>query len=198
MATPEPVATPEPPQPVATPEPQQESDDDDSDGQPDFDGQTLEVKHVTDDSTACLDVKHGEASDGQEVRTWECNDSDAQKWTFEKRTEGDYAGSYRLVSAIGDDTHCLDNRGVFETSHHMGIWSCEADTHWAASHQSVTIAESGDGYTLTFTDGDKSVWLVTDRASDNPRGGADQETVGDDAPASAVWRIEVEESDDSD
>ena len=38
-----------------------------SGGAPDFDGQTLEVKHVTDDSTACLDVQYGSASNGQDV-----------------------------------------------------------------------------------------------------------------------------------
>ena len=59
---------------------------------PDFDGQTLEVQHVTADSTACLDVKWGNASDGQDVWTWDCNDTDAQKWTFEKRTAGAYTG----------------------------------------------------------------------------------------------------------
>ena len=115
---------------------------------PDFDGQTLEVQHVTADSTACLDVQWGNATNGQDVWTWDCNDTDAQKWTFEKRTTGDYKDSYRLVSALGN--YCLDNRGDFSTSTRMGIWSCVSDTHGAAANQSVTIEASGDGYTLTF------------------------------------------------
>ena len=154
---------------------------------PDFDGQTLEVQHVTADSTACLDVKWGNASNGQDVWTWDCNNTNAQKWTFEKRTAGTYTGKYRLVSKLGN--YCLDNRGDFTTSDRMGIWSCVADTHGAAANQSVTIAASGDGYTLTFSNGSSSVWLVTDRASDNAKGGANQTTVSGTAGASAIWRL---------
>ena len=154
---------------------------------PDFDGQTLEVQHVTDDSTACLDIQWGNASNGQDVQTWDCNDTDAQKWTFEKRTSGAYQGSYRLVSKLGN--YCLDNRGDFATSDRMGIWSCVGDTDGAAANQSVTIAASGDGYTLTFSNGSSSVWLVTDRASGNPQGGANQTAVSGTAGASAIWRL---------
>ena len=157
----------------------------------DFDGQTLEVQHVTADSTACLDVSGAIAENGRNVQTWECNNTDAQKWIFQKRTAGDYSGSYRLVSLVGDDTYCLDNRGDFSTSDRMGIWGCVSDTHGAAANQSVTIEASGDGYTITFVrnSDSKSVWLVTDRASNTPRGGANQTTVTDTVPASAVWRI---------
>ena len=161
------------------------SDSDSSD--PDFDGQTLAVKHVTADSTGCLDVKWGNARNGQDVWTWECNGTAAQQWTFEKRTAGTYQDSYRLVSGLGN--YCLDNRGDFATGDRMGIWSCVADTHGAAANQSVTIAASGEGYTITFTRGSASVWLVTDRASGNPKGGANQTTVSGTAGASAIWSI---------
>ena len=154
---------------------------------PDFDGQTLEVQHVTDDSTACLDVQWGNASNGQDVQTWECNNTNAQQWTFEKRTAGDYAGSYRLVSKLGN--YCLDNRGDFTTSSRMGIWSCVDDNHSAAANQSVAVAASGEGYTLTFSNGSSSVWLTTDRASDDPEGSAGQTTVSGSAGANAIWRI---------
>ena len=175
VGTPTPTPTPEP-----TPEPSF-----------DFDGQTLYVWHETDDSEGCLDVKHGNRSNGQDVWTWECNKTDAQKWKFEKRAAGAYAGSYRLVSALGSDTHCLDNRGDFTTGDRMGIWSCVDDTHGAAANQSVTIAASGEGYTLTFVrnSDSKSVWLVTDRTSTNPKGGVNQTTVSGAAPDSAVWTI---------
>ena len=112
---------------------------------PNFDGQTLEVRHVTDDSTGCLDVKWALARNGQDVWVWVCNDTNAQQWTFEKRTAGDYVGSYRLVSNVGNGSYCLDNRGDFITSDRMGIWSCLDDTHHHAANQSVTITASGDG-----------------------------------------------------
>ena len=156
-------------------------------GDPDFDGQTLEIQHVTADSTACLDVQWGNASNGQDVQTWDCNDTDAQQWTFEKRTSGTYQGSYRLVSGLGN--YCLDNRGDFATSDRMGIWSCVGDTDGAAANQSVTVAASGSGYTLTFSNGSSSVWLVTDRASDNAQGGANQTTASGTAGTSAIWRL---------
>ena len=156
-----------------------------------FDGKTLALWHLSDDSVACLDLRWGNASDGQDVQTWECNGTDAQKWKFQKRTSGDYAGSYRLVSLVGDDTYCLDNRGDFSTGDRMGIWSCVDDSHGAAANQSVTITASGSGYTITFVrqSDNKSVWLVTDRASNNPQGGANQATVTDTVPDSAIWHI---------
>ena len=172
--------------PVPTPEPQPGTPQDD-----DFDGETLAIKHVTADSTACLDVSYARAADGQDVWTWDCNNTDAQKWKFEKRTSGAYKDSYRLVSQVGDGaTYCLDNRGAFTTSDQMGIWSCVGDTDGAAANQSVTVAASGSGYTLTFSNGSRSVWLVTDRASSNPKGGANQTTVSGTAGASAIWTIE--------
>ncbi len=176
--TPTPTPTPEP-----TPTPTPVSDN--------FDGQVWEVQHVTDDSTSCLDVSYGDASNGQDVWMWKCNDTDAQKWRFEKRTAGDYKDSYRLVSTIGSDTHCLDNRGDFTTGDRMGVWQCVDDTHGAAPNQSVTIEPSGDGYTITFVrnSDSKSVWLVTDRASDDVYGGANQSTVSGSPGADAIWRI---------
>ena len=156
---------------------------------PNFDGQTLVVKHVTADATGCLDVQWGRAANGQAVWTWTCNNTDAQQWTFEQRTDGDYAGAYRLVSGVGNGNYCLDNRGDFATSGRMGIWSCVSDTHGAVANQTVTIAAAGNGYSQTFTKGNASVWLTTDRESANPKGDAAQTAVSGSAPASAVWRI---------
>ena len=157
--------------------------------QPDFDGDSVTIQHLTTDSTACLDVKWGDAQDGQDVWTWDCNNTEAQKWTLEKRTAGAYAGYYRVVSQLSNDTYCLDNRGDFTTSDRMGIWSCVSDTHGAAANQSVTIAASGNGHTITFANGTNSVWLVTDRASDSPYGGANQTTVSGSAGTAAIWQI---------
>ena len=152
-----------------------------------FDGKTVTIQHVTTDSTACLDVSYGDATNGQDVWTWECNSTDAQKWTLEKRTSGDYSDSYRAVSQLGN--YCLDNRGDFSNSDRMGIWSCVDDSHGTAANQSFTIASSGDGYTITFTNGSSSSWLVTDRASDDVYGGANQSTASGTAGADAIWRI---------
>ena len=106
---------------------------------PGFDGQTLAIKHVTSTSTACLDVSGAQASNGRDVQTWECNETNAQKWTLQKRTAGTYAGAYRLVSKLGN--YCLDNRGDFSTSTRMGIWKgggCKAplpmEGHSAGAH----------------------------------------------------------------
>ena len=156
-----------------------------------FDGQTLAIEHVSSAATGCLDVSYGNATNGQDVWVWACNESDAQKWTFEKRTTGAYKDSYRLVSSLGDGTYCLDNRGDFATSDRMGIWRCVDDNHWAAANQSVAIEAVGSGYTLTFNRvGDnKSVWLTTDRASDSQYGAANQTTVSGIAGPNAIWSI---------
>ena len=169
--------------------------DDDDDELPEFDGWTYELKHVTDDSTACLDVSYGLARDGQDVWTWACNGTDAQQWTLEKRTAGAYKDSYRLVNKLGDGAYCLDNRGDFATSQRMAIGTCVADTHADAANQSVTIAaagdDDGDGYTLTFSNGSQSSWLSTDRTSNNVYGGANQTTVSGAAGDSAHWQLEI-------
>ena len=72
--------------------PRSQNDPGSGGGGPSFDGQTLAVKHVTADSTACLDVSYGNAVNGQDVWTWDCNDTDAQQWTFEQRTAGGLRG----------------------------------------------------------------------------------------------------------
>ena len=151
------------------------------------------IRHVTDDSEGCLNVPGGSASNGKELETYDCSsETNSQQWKLEVRSEGDYAGYHRLVSLAGGGTYCLDNRGDFTSSDRMGVWACVADTHGAAANQSVTIEASGDGYTITFarnSDG-KSVRLVTDRASNNVYGGANQATAAGSPPASAIWQIE--------
>ena len=181
-ATPEP--TPEPtPAPTPTPTPQPESDDP-------FDGQVFEIRHVTADSTSCLDVSYGRKSNGQVVWMWDCNDTTAQKWRFVKRTSGDFAGTYRLVSSLSVDSHCLDNHGDFVTSSRMVVWQCLEDDHTDAANQSVTIDAARDGYTITFTNGNGvSVWLATGRAADSVVGDAYQEVVSGSPPTTAIWQI---------
>ena len=161
----------------------------DSGPAPVFHNQVFELQHVTADSTGCLDVPGAAPEDGKELQTWACNDTPAQQWRLVKRAAGDKSGEYKVVSQVGDETYCLDNRGDFATGDRMGLWTCVADTHGAVANQSVAIAASGSGYTLTFSNNGSSVWLTTDRASANPQGGAGQTTVTSTVPASAVWRI---------
>ena len=154
---------------------------------PAFAGQTVQVQHVIGNSTACLTVPDNTVSDGKELTTAACDSAaDGQKWQVEQRTGGDAKDFYRLVSAIGDDTHCLDNRGEFATSDRMGIWTCANDTHTAALNQSVIITASGDGYTLTFTRRHYESWLTTDRTADTPAGNVGQTSRVKTVPASAV------------
>ena len=161
----------------------------DSGPAPVFHNQVVELQHVTADSTGCLDVPGAAPEDGKELQTWACNDTNAQQWRLVKRAAGDKSGEYKVVSQVGNETYCLDNRGDFATGDRMGLWTCVADTHGAVANQSVAIAASGSGYTLTFSNNGSSVWLTTDRASANPQGGAGQTTVTSTVPASAVWRI---------
>ena len=96
-------------------------------------GQTVNVRHESStlsSTTGCLDVQWGKAANGQNVQTWECNDTKAQDWRLEQRTTGGQVGRYRLVSGLGDgSTYCLDNRGDYYDSARMGIWSCVGDDH---------------------------------------------------------------------
>ena len=151
-------------------------------------GKTLTVSHVTDEATGCLDVSGGQASNGQNVQTWGCNGTDAQKWTLEKRTAGDHAGRYRLVSGVGDGaSYCLDNRGDFSNSDRMGIWQCVADSHGAAANQSFDLAASGDGWVLTFVRGNASSMLWAQRDTDSTSGNVGQRTGT--ASSRAVWQL---------
>ena len=139
----------------------------------DFDDQIVQIYHVTDDSTGCLALPG--------VVTVECDDSVLQQWRLEKQT----SGAYLVRSMAASQTTCLDNNGQFTTSSDMKARYCARNANLATDHggystpanQSVTIAASGDGYTLTFTSGANSSWLTTDRASNSPGGGVGQTTV---------------------
>ena len=159
---------------------------------PDFHNQVVELQHVTDDSTGCLDVPAAQPENGKQLQTWECNDTNAQKWRLVKRASGDKTGEYKVVSQVGNEAYCLDNRGDFVTSARMGLWTCVDDSHGAVANQSVTITASGDGHTLTFTNNGASVWMSTDRADDTPQGGVGQTASSGTAPATAVWSIVTE------
>ena len=139
--------------------------------EPDFDGQTLEVKHVTSDSTACLDVSYGTAANGQDVQTWDCNNSQTPRsGPWRSGPQAITRASTGLSAPWATTAWTTAATSPPVTGWASGAASTTPDG--AAANQSVTIAASGSGYTLTFANGSSSVWLTTDRTSTNPRGGA--------------------------
>ncbi len=155
-------------------------------------GQNLTIMHESLLATGCLDVQWAHARNGQNVQTWECNGTNAQVWRLERRTAGDEAGRFRLVSGVGDgETYCLDNRGQYRDSDMMGIWSCVADDHHAVPNQTFDLAQSGGGWTLTFTRDNASSVLWAERATDRSRGNVGQRSGG--SGQRAAWRIVSDE-----
>ncbi|MGI9280682.1 MAG: ricin-type beta-trefoil lectin domain protein [Endozoicomonas sp.] len=65
-------------------------------------------------SNLCLDVEGGNRDNGTNVRLWECNGSDAQKWSY------DSANGF-LRSKLGT---CLDNRGQTFSNGEIVVWEC--------------------------------------------------------------------------
>ena len=148
---------------------------------------TVVLENDLGSTTGCLDVQWGEAANGQNVQTWECNGTRAQAWTLEQRTSGDKQGSYRLVSGVGDgNTYCLDNRGDFYDGGRMGIWSCLDNDHRDVANQSFALTTSGGGYRLTFSSNGTTTKLWAERTTTNPKGEVSQRTA---SGARAVWRL---------
>ena len=111
---------------------------------PNFDGQTLAIKHVAAGSTACLDVSGGQAVNGGDVQTWDCNQSNAQQWTLEKRS----LGRLRGFLPAGQQVWATTASTTAATSRPATAWASgvvSSDTDGAAGNQSVTIAAAGDG-----------------------------------------------------
>ena len=138
-------------------------------------------------TTGCLDVQWGKAANGQNVQTWECNGTAAQKWKLQERTSGPRKGSYRLVSGVGDgNTYCLDNRGDFHDNGRMGIWSCVADDHGAVNNQSFDLSSTSGGKVLTFSRNGSSTKLWAKRSTTSPKGEVSQRTS---ESVRMVWRM---------
>ena len=150
-------------------------------------GRTVVLESDLGSTTGCLDVQWGEAANGQNVQTWECNGTRAQEWTLEQRTGGAKQGSYRLVSGVGDgNTYCLDNRGDFHDGGRMGIWSCLDNDHRDVANQSVSLTSSHGGSVLTFSRNGAQTKLWAERTTTNPKGEVSQRTA---SGARAVWRL---------
>ena len=156
------------------------------------DGKTVEIRSVISGSTACLDVQHAAAKNGQNVWTWECNQTVAQRWTLKK--VGTNVGEYQLISKVGVGTsYCLDNRGDYHDGGRVGIWSCLADdsAYWW-SNQVVIIEPDGDKtFTLAWNrTGETKTKLYTDRSAGNKRGSAEQVLDSNDANGDK-WEIHI-------
>ena len=150
-------------------------------------GRTVVLENDLGSTTGCLDVQWGEAANGQNVQTWECNGTNAQEWTLEQRTSGAKQGSYRLVSGVGDgNSYCLDNRGDFHDGGRMGIWSCVDDDHRDVANQSFSLTSSHGGSVLTFSRNGASTKLWAERTTTHPKGEVSQRTA---SGARAVWRL---------
>ena len=148
---------------------------------------TVVLENDLGSTTGCLDVQWGEAANGQNVQTWECNGTNAQTWTLEQRTSGDKQGSYRLVSGVGDgNTYCLDNRGDFHDGGRMGIWSCLDNDHRDVANQSFDLSSAAGGSVLTFSRNGAQTKLWAERTTTNPKGEVSQRTA---SGARAVWRL---------
>ena len=148
---------------------------------------TVVLENDLGSTTGCLDVQWGEAANGQNVQTWECNGTNAQEWTLEQRTGGAKQGSYRLVSGVGDgNTYCLDNRGDFHDGGRMGIWSCLDNDHRDVANQSFALSSSHGGSVLTFSSNGTATKLWAERTTTNPKGEVSQRTA---SGARAVWRL---------
>ena len=158
-----------------------------------FTGQDVEIVHSHGGTDACLDVKWGQAKNGQDVWSYACNGTNAQKWRLVARG-GDAVGAYKVVSRLGN--YCLDNRGDFSDGGRMGIWSCVGDTHGAVRNQSVYFkALAGGEYNLVFRKSDGTevaVWAY--RAGGDKNGNVGQRTSGHFADTRARWSVHGEDT----
>ena len=154
----------------------------------DFLDTTVILKNTVSGLESCLDVKWAAARNGQDVQTWECNNTNAQDWTLKSATVNGES-RYRLVSGVGDgDTYCLDNRGDFHDGGRVGIWTCVTDDHGAAANQTFQLIESGDGYEIAWSRNGVTTLARSARASGNTRGDVVQ-TTSSSAGERSVWKI---------
>ena len=120
------------------------------DGRPQDDllGQDLRITHVP--NGGCMDLKYGWTNNGQDIRTWPCNGTDAQKWKLESGSHS-FSGMYRLVNKRNTYSHCLDNTGTVSDGTNMHLWGCLGRSHEHASNQYFSIEHiSGNKYRMYF------------------------------------------------
>ena len=132
----------------------------------------------------CLDVQQGKAQNGQNVQTWDCNGSAAQKWNLSHLSDSDF----RIKSSLNNDSHCLDNRGDFENDGRIGIWKCASGGH---VNQTFSIGKFGDDWVVYTEDSSNKYAMSTTRNSTGTRGDAvSKTTYSDDVSPNSLWSVD--------
>lgn len=94
----------------------------------------------------CLDVEGGNAANGTNVRLWDCNGSNAQKWAYD-------AANGFLRSALGK---CLDNRGQDYNGGEIVIWDCIYSNNLRFDWVGTSLRNRRDNYYAVDAYGDYS------------------------------------------
>ena len=123
-------------------------------------------QQAKDGSIRCLDIKYGAATLGTFVQTVGCNGTDAQKWKFERRSNGKYTLVSKMTTnlwILGTIYYCVDNRGTFDKLDHVHIYSCHGDNHASVANQLLTLESTsdGDGFRLKFSSGSNHMYFGT-------------------------------------
>ena len=123
-------------------------------------------QQARDGAIRCLDIKYGAATLGTFVQTVGCNGTDAQKWKFERRSNGKYTLVSKMTTnlwILGTIYYCVDNRGTFDKLDHVHIYSCHGDNHASVANQLLTLESTsdGDGFRLKFSSGSNHMYFGT-------------------------------------
>ena len=162
-----------------------------------FTGKPVTVSHTAGNTTGCLDVSEdkayvGTAVVGYLVRTAACDNTAAQTWRVERRTQGPQAGTYTLVSGVtshgGRYHYCLDNWGTFRVTSTMAVGRCRPDAHPEVARQALSLTASGTGYVLTFTGGPTNTIVWAGRDSNTAQGPVSQQSAAS-GGGRAIWQI---------
>ncbi len=162
-----------------------------------FTGKPVTVSHTAGNTTGCLDVSEnkayvGTAVVGYLVETAACDNSAAQTWRVERRTQGPQAGTYTLVSGVtshgGRYNYCLDNWGTFRKNSPVAVGRCRPDVHPDVARQALSLTASGTGYVLTFTGGTPHTIVWAGRDSNNAQGPVSQQAASS-GGGRKIWQI---------
>ncbi len=162
-----------------------------------FTGKPVTVSHTAGNTTGCLDVSEnkayvGTAVVGYLVETAACDNSAAQTWRVERRTQGPQAGTYTLVSGVtshgGRYNYCLDNWGTFRVTSTMAVGLCRPDAHPEVARQALSLTSSGTGYVLTFTGGSARTIVWAGRDSGSAQGPVSQQAASS-GGGRKIWQI---------
>jgi len=103
----------------------------------------------------CMDLEHGDTTNGNAVQIWDCNNRHTQGWVF----KGD-----RLVYKA-NQSKCVDLRGGNVTNGaKLQIWDCMSASNTLASNQGWTYESGQLGIKLTKSGGKKCIDVPSGRA----------------------------------